>query len=108
MLSALITVPSNVSASAKAKADFPLALGPATTTMDGGACSLMGLLLACGRGWRSRAGVAIDARVPDATTARRSEAMLQTYEGGCHCGRVRFRISADLATTTYCNCSICT
>jgi len=34
--------------------------------------------------------------------------MLQTYEGGCHCGRVRFRISADLATTTYCNCSICT
>ena len=32
---------------------------------------------------------------------------LQTYQGGCHCGRVRFRISADLATTTYCNCSIC-
>jgi hypothetical protein len=44
MLSALITVPSNVSASDNAKADFPLALGPATTTMDGGACSLMGLL----------------------------------------------------------------
>ena len=33
---------------------------------------------------------------------------LQTMEGGCHCGRVRFRVSADLATVTECNCSICT
>ena len=33
--------------------------------------------------------------------------MLRTYEGGCHCGRVRFRVSADLALVTYCNCSIC-
>jgi len=22
--------------------------------------------------------------------------MLQSYEGGCHCGRVRFRIQVDL------------
>ena len=34
--------------------------------------------------------------------------MLQTMEGGCHCGRVRFRVTGDLAQTTYCNCSICT
>ncbi len=34
--------------------------------------------------------------------------MLQTYEGGCHCGRVRFRVRGDLATTSECNCSICT
>lgn len=34
--------------------------------------------------------------------------MLQTYEGGCHCGRVRFRVRGDLATTLECNCSICT
>jgi hypothetical protein len=34
--------------------------------------------------------------------------MLQTYEGGCHCGRVRFRAKADLATVGECNCSICT
>jgi len=34
--------------------------------------------------------------------------MLQTYEGGCHCGRVRFRVTADLADVTYCNCSVCT
>jgi len=34
--------------------------------------------------------------------------MLQTYEGGCHCGRVRFRAQADLATVSECNCSICT
>ncbi len=34
--------------------------------------------------------------------------MLQSFEGGCHCGRVRFRVTADLATVTLCNCSICT
>jgi hypothetical protein len=36
--------------------------------------------------------------------------MLETYEGGCHCGRVRFRIRADLAPPAIgeCNCSICT
>lgn len=34
--------------------------------------------------------------------------MLQTYEGGCHCGRVRFRVIADLARVSECNCSICT
>jgi hypothetical protein len=33
---------------------------------------------------------------------------LQTFEGGCHCGRVRFRVTGDLSRTTYCNCSICT
>src|ERR1700728_4361908 len=32
----------------------------------------------------------------------------QTYEGGCHCGRVRFRVTADLSRVTECNCSICT
>ena len=34
--------------------------------------------------------------------------MLRTMDGGCHCGRVRFRVTGDLAQTTYCNCSICT
>jgi hypothetical protein len=36
--------------------------------------------------------------------------MLQAYEGGCHCGRVRFRIRVDLAESIIgeCNCSICT
>ena len=34
---------------------------------------------------------------------------MKTYEGGCHCGRVRFRIAVDLAETLVgeCNCSIC-
>ena len=32
----------------------------------------------------------------------------QTYEGGCHCGRVRFRVSSDLSCVIACNCSICT
>lgn len=31
-----------------------------------------------------------------------------TYEGGCHCGRVRFRIHDDLSRVTECNCSVCT
>jgi hypothetical protein len=34
--------------------------------------------------------------------------MMQTYEGGCHCGRVRMRVQADLSLVTDCNCSICT
>ena len=33
--------------------------------------------------------------------------MLKTMEGGCHCGRVRFRVTADLTRVTDCNCSIC-
>ncbi len=33
---------------------------------------------------------------------------MKTMEGGCHCGRVRFRVIADLDTVTVCNCSICT
>lgn len=32
---------------------------------------------------------------------------MQTYEGGCHCKRVRFRVTADLDRVTYCNCSLC-
>ena len=31
----------------------------------------------------------------------------QIYEGGCHCGRVRFRVTASLSGVTYCNCSMC-
>ena len=36
--------------------------------------------------------------------------MLKTYEGGCHCGRVRFRIRTDLEKSRVgeCNCTICT
>jgi hypothetical protein len=36
-----------------------------------------------------------------------SESEEQTYEGGCHCGRVRFRVTASLSRVTYCNCSMC-
>ena|SRR5689334_22547388 len=32
----------------------------------------------------------------------------ERYEGGCHCGRVRFVVRGDLATVTVCNCSMCT
>jgi hypothetical protein len=33
---------------------------------------------------------------------------MRTLDGGCHCGRVRFRVTADLDGVTICNCSICT
>ena len=29
------------------------------------------------------------------------------YQGGCHCGRVRFEIAAEIGTVIDCNCSIC-
>ena len=32
---------------------------------------------------------------------------MKTMQGGCHCGRVRFKVTADLNSVTYCNCSIC-
>lgn len=33
--------------------------------------------------------------------------MLQTYEGGCHCGKVRIRAQLDITRMSECNCSIC-
>ena len=33
--------------------------------------------------------------------------MAETYEGGCHCGAVRFSCEADLSTVLECNCSHC-
>ena len=32
---------------------------------------------------------------------------MQRMQGGCHCGRVRFRVTADLDRVTECNCSMC-
>jgi hypothetical protein len=34
--------------------------------------------------------------------------MKETREGGCHCGRVRFRAEVDLELLSWCSCSICT
>ena len=34
--------------------------------------------------------------------------MLETREGGCHCGQVRFRAEVDLDLLSSCSCSICT
>ena len=32
---------------------------------------------------------------------------MKTYTGGCHCGRVRFRVTGDLEEASDCNCSMC-
>ena len=32
---------------------------------------------------------------------------MKTLTGGCHCGRVRYRVEADLSTISDCNCSMC-
>jgi hypothetical protein len=39
---------------------------------------------------------------------KENSAVEKTYEGGCHCGRVRFRVTTDLTGILDCNCSICT
>jgi hypothetical protein len=33
---------------------------------------------------------------------------MKTYQGGCHCGAVRFRVEASLDRVSECNCSMCT
>ena len=33
---------------------------------------------------------------------------MPSMEGGCHCGRVRFRVTADLNKVAECNCTMCT
>ena len=32
---------------------------------------------------------------------------MTTYTGGCHCGKVRYEVSADIGKVYACNCSIC-
>ena len=32
---------------------------------------------------------------------------MRTYSGSCHCGTVRFRVTADPTHLSRCNCSIC-
>jgi hypothetical protein len=32
---------------------------------------------------------------------------LQTYQGACHCGRVKFEVRASLDYVMDCNCSLC-
>jgi hypothetical protein len=33
--------------------------------------------------------------------------MQRAYLGGCHCERVRYRVTADVSRVSECNCSIC-
>ncbi|MCA9626190.1 MAG: GFA family protein [Myxococcales bacterium] len=33
---------------------------------------------------------------------------LKTYEGSCHCGAVKYRVTCDLGDAMRCNCRICT
>jgi hypothetical protein len=36
------------------------------------------------------------------------KSIARTYTGGCHCGKVRFEVTAALDFVDECNCSICT
>ncbi len=33
--------------------------------------------------------------------------MPRSYQGSCHCGRVRFRVRGELTSASECNCSVC-
>jgi hypothetical protein len=33
---------------------------------------------------------------------------MQSFTGGCHCGKVKFRLRGDLQKASVCNCSMCT
>jgi hypothetical protein len=33
--------------------------------------------------------------------------LMPTYEGGCHCGAVRFRVTTEERDALDCNCSVC-
>src|SRR5215217_2587778 len=35
-------------------------------------------------------------------------ARTKIHTGGCHCGRVRYEVTTELASVVACNCSICT
>jgi hypothetical protein len=50
----------------------------------------------------------MDCRVKPGNDSPGTWTMLRTMEGGCHCGAVRFRVTADPDVVTECNCSICT
>ena len=45
---------------------------------------------------------------PGGAGLARKDGDAMSLSGGCHCGRVRFRIDASLDGVTECNCSICT
>lgn len=32
---------------------------------------------------------------------------MKTYQGGCHCGAIRYEVATDLAQVLACNCSHC-
>lgn len=33
--------------------------------------------------------------------------MTETYTGSCHCGKIRFRVTAELDHVRVCDCSVC-
>ncbi|MDH4120902.1 MAG: GFA family protein [Deltaproteobacteria bacterium] len=47
------------------------------------------------------------AKAPAPLPASQPNTPLRKYQGGCHCGQVRFGLEARLDRATLCNCSLC-
>src|SRR5262249_59893900 len=47
------------------------------------------------------------ARTSASRTSWRDGAGMDVYEGGCHCGAVRFRVALERYEALECNCSMC-
>jgi len=60
-------------------------------------------LLRAGTALSANGSVALGVAPPRA----KASPVIQSYEGSCHCGRVKFGVRGDLADTVVCNCSMC-
>jgi hypothetical protein len=44
---------------------------------------------------------------PRAISRSSSDRTVKTYQGSCHCGRVRFEVEAEIDHVRVCDCSVC-
>ena len=56
---------------------------------------------------RSTIGLRIGEQCTGAVMATKRTNDRRTYQGSCHCGRVRFKVQAHITAALECNCSYC-